>query len=51
MHACIRWKSRTEVPELVDKYLGGDLPIDHYVTHTFEGVDKARCVGVLLLLL
>jgi hypothetical protein len=30
------------VPELVDKYLGGELPIDHYVTHTFDGVDKVR---------
>lgn len=35
-----RWKSRSDVPELVDKYLGGELPIDHYVTHTFDGVDK-----------
>ena len=34
------WKSRDDVPKLVDDYLGGKLPIDHYVTHTFQGVDK-----------
>ena len=34
------WKSRTEVPKLVEQTLSGELPISHYVTHTFEGVDK-----------
>lgn len=34
------WKSRVDVPLLVQQYLGGELPIDHYVTHEFEGVDK-----------
>ncbi|TFJ80279.1 hypothetical protein NSK_008422 [Nannochloropsis salina CCMP1776] len=32
------WKSRTDVPDLVDQYMDGKLPIDHYVTHSFEGV-------------
>ncbi len=32
------WKSRTDVPALVTQYLDGELPIDHYVTHNFEGV-------------
>lgn len=31
------YKSRTDVPKLVDSYLAGTLPIDHFVTHTFDG--------------
>jgi S-(hydroxymethyl)glutathione dehydrogenase/alcohol dehydrogenase len=31
--------ARTDVPRLVKEYLGGQLPIDHYVTHTFTGVE------------
>ncbi|CAM9245166.1 unnamed protein product, partial [Ectocarpus fasciculatus] len=34
------FKSRTDVPQLVDQYLAGDLPIDHYITHTFKGVEN-----------
>ena len=33
------FKSRTEVPQLVDNYLNGKLPIDHYITHRFRGVE------------
>eukprot|EP00457_Paulinella_chromatophora_P008760 gb/GEZN01008805.1/.p1 GENE.gb/GEZN01008805.1/~~gb/GEZN01008805.1/.p1 ORF type:complete len:421 (+),score=19.10 gb/GEZN01008805.1/:73-1263(+) len=33
-------KSRTEVPQLVDRYLKGELPIDHFITHNFQGVGK-----------
>ena len=29
-----------QVPQLVDQYLAGDLPIDHYITHTFKGVEN-----------
>lgn len=36
------FKSRTDVPKLVEKYMKGDLPIDHFITHTFEGVDKTN---------
>jgi len=32
------WKTRTDVPRLVDKHLAGELPIDAYVTHTLTGV-------------
>eukprot|EP01134_Creolimax_fragrantissima_P000356 CFRG0356T1 len=32
------WKSRTDVPMLVEKWQTGELPIEHYITHTFEGV-------------
>lgn len=28
-----------QVPQLVDQYIAGDLPIDHYITHTFKGVE------------
>eukprot|EP01063_Lacrimia_lanifica_P026679 TRINITY_DN3639_c0_g1_i7.p2 TRINITY_DN3639_c0_g1~~TRINITY_DN3639_c0_g1_i7.p2 ORF type:complete len:397 (+),score=182.92 TRINITY_DN3639_c0_g1_i7:77-1267(+) len=34
------WKSRTDVPKLVEMNLSGKLPIDHYITHRFSGVDK-----------
>lgn len=32
------YKSRSEVPELVDEHLRGDLPLAQYVTHRFKGV-------------
>jgi len=34
------FKSRTEVPQLVEQYLKGELPIDHYITHEFEGIEN-----------
>jgi len=34
------YKSRTQVPQLVQQYLKGSLPIDHYVTHTFNGIES-----------
>jgi S-(hydroxymethyl)glutathione dehydrogenase/alcohol dehydrogenase len=36
------FKSRSQVPVLVERNLKGDLPIDHYVTHTFSGVGKTN---------
>ena len=42
------FKSRSEVPYLVDKYLNGTLPIDHYVTHTFKGVEAINDAMSLL---
>ena len=36
------FKSRRDIPRLVEKNLRGELPIDHYITHTFEGVDKTN---------
>lgn len=36
------YKSRTDVPKLVNKQLAGELPIDHYITHVFNGVDKTN---------
>lgn len=34
------YKSRTDVPQLVEDYLSGDLPIEHFITHNFEGVEN-----------
>lgn len=36
------YKSRTDVPKLVDQHLSGQLPIDHFITHVFQGVDKTN---------
>jgi S-(hydroxymethyl)glutathione dehydrogenase/alcohol dehydrogenase len=36
------FKSRSQVPTLVERNLQGDLPIDHYITHTFKGVGKTN---------
>lgn len=37
----LRWsvQCRTDVPQLVSDYLAGKLPIDHYITHNFHGVE------------
>lgn len=32
------FKSRTQVPELVERNMQGCLPIDHFITHKFKGV-------------
>jgi len=32
------YKSRSQVPKLVEQHLNGELPIDHYITHVFKGV-------------
>ena len=32
------FKSRTEVPMLVDEHLSGALPLGQYVTHRYQGV-------------
>jgi S-(hydroxymethyl)glutathione dehydrogenase/alcohol dehydrogenase len=32
------WKTRTDIPRLVDQHLDGKLPIDGYITHTLDGV-------------
>lgn len=36
------YKSRTDVPKLVNKHMAGKLPIDHFITHQFEGVEKTN---------
>jgi S-(hydroxymethyl)glutathione dehydrogenase/alcohol dehydrogenase len=32
------WKSRTSVPMLAQRCLTGEIDIDHYITHKFNGV-------------
>lgn len=32
------WKSRSQVPKLVERVLNGELNIDAYITHKFQGV-------------
>lgn len=34
------FKSRTDVPLLVEKYMSGELPIDKYITHEFQGIES-----------
>jgi len=36
------WKSRSDVPVLVDRYLAGELEVDAYITHTFSGVENTH---------
>ena len=36
------FKSRKDVPNLVQASLDGDLPIDHFITNVFNGVDKTN---------
>jgi S-(hydroxymethyl)glutathione dehydrogenase/alcohol dehydrogenase len=32
-------KSRSEVPPMVDDYMNGDLELDHFITHRFQGIE------------
>jgi len=32
--------TNAQVPGLVTSYLSGSLPIEHYITHVFDGVEK-----------
>jgi S-(hydroxymethyl)glutathione dehydrogenase/alcohol dehydrogenase len=32
------FKSRTDIPILVERYMRGELPIDHFITHNFKGI-------------
>lgn len=34
------WKSVLDVPKLADKVITGELPIDKFITHNFDGLDK-----------
>merc|ERR1711994_912773 len=36
------WKSRTEVPKLVQTVMRGEMDLDPYITHTFKGLDKVN---------
>jgi len=32
------WKTRDAIPMLVERVLAGEIEIDHFITHTFDGV-------------
>ena len=36
------FKTRTDVPRLVDQHLAGKLPIDHFISHTLKGVERTN---------
>jgi S-(hydroxymethyl)glutathione dehydrogenase/alcohol dehydrogenase len=36
------FKSRRDVPLLVQRFMNGSLPIDDYITHTFDGVKNTN---------
>ena len=36
------WKSRTAVPQLIDRSLKGEIAVDQYITHIFDGVDSTN---------
>ena len=36
------FKSRKDIPILVDRCMKGALPIDHFITHNFDGVGKTN---------
>ena len=51
------WKSKPEVPKLVDRYMNGELKIDEYITHKMpfskinEGFDllhRGECLRCVL---
>merc|ERR1719382_1319761 len=33
------WKTRTDVPQLIEDYEAGKLELDCYITHRFEGIE------------
>ena len=36
------FKSRTDVPKLVERMMSGEIPVDHFITHAFDGVEKTN---------
>lgn len=34
------WKSREALPRLANRVLNGELPVDHFITHVFNGVEN-----------
>ena len=34
------WKSRTEVPKLVQTVMRGEMALEPFITHTFKGLDQ-----------
>ena len=38
----VGFKSRRDVPQLVQRCIDGTLPVDHFITHTFDGVEHTN---------
>jgi Zn-dependent alcohol dehydrogenase len=36
------WKSRQDVPKLVNKVILGELNIDDFITHTIDGLENVN---------
>jgi hypothetical protein len=36
------WKSRQDVPKLVNKTMLGELPLNKFITHSFQGLEKIQ---------
>jgi Zn-dependent alcohol dehydrogenase len=36
------WKSRSDVPKLVNKVILGELKIDDFITHTFDSLEDVN---------
>lgn len=36
------WKSRMDVPKLVNKVLLNEMPISKYITHNYDGLEKVQ---------
>ena len=36
------WKSRKDVPDLIERSLKGEIAVDHYISEVFDGVDKTN---------
>ena len=36
------WKSREAIPKLAQRVISGELPVDHYITHVFEGIENTN---------
>ncbi len=36
------WKSREDVPKLVNKVISGELNIEDYITHTIDSLDEVN---------
>jgi len=36
------FKSRKDVPKLIERSLSGEIPIDHYITHVYDGVNMTN---------
>jgi S-(hydroxymethyl)glutathione dehydrogenase/alcohol dehydrogenase len=34
------WKSREQVPQLIDRMMAGEIKVDHFVTHRLKGVEE-----------